>query len=92
MLPDPTIIYLAELNREPTAYLLPECESEAEQEVIMRRCSPGIFEAELEGWWSNEDDWPMIRDYQALKQWFQLEFASAVFDLTDDALCDDGDE
>ena len=92
MLPDPVAVSLEELNREPAAYLLPECENEVEQEVIIRRCSPGIFEAELEGWWENEDDWPKIRDYQAFKQWFQVEFSSAVFDMTDDMLCDDEDE
>ena len=92
MLPDPTAVSLEELNLEPSSYLLPECENDAEREVIIRRCSPGIFEAELEEWWGDEDDWPKIRDYQAFKQWFQLEFSPFVFDLTNDDLCDDGDE
>jgi len=92
MLPDPATVSLEELNRDPAAYLLPEYETEAEREVVIRRCYPGIFEAELEGWWENEDDWPKIRDYQAFKQWFQVEFSSAVFDMTDDMLCDDEDE
>jgi hypothetical protein len=92
MLPDPASISLEELNREPNAYLLPECENEVEQEMLIRRYYPGIFEAELEGWWENEDDWPKIRDYQAFTQWFQIEFSSAVFDMTNDELCDDEDE
>lgn len=92
MLPDPVNLNLEELTREAPAYLLPECENEAEREVIMRRCYKGIFEAELEGWWENEDDWPKIRDYQAFIQWFQLEFSPYVFDMTDGELCDDEDE
>lgn len=92
MLPDPTAISLEELNREPNAYLLPECDNEAEREVIIQRCYTGIFEEELDAWWTIEDDWPKIMDYQVFKQWFHLEFSSFVFDLTDDMLSDDEDE
>jgi hypothetical protein len=93
-LPEPEAIGLEELNREPNAYLIPEYDEEAEREGIMRNYYLEIFEQQLHEWSRDEKEWPVIRDYVAFKQWFQLEYAPFVFDIAGDLgmLCDDEDE
>ncbi len=89
MMPSPEVISLEELNREPNAYLIPEYDEEAEREGIMRNYYVKIFEQELWAWSRDENEWPVIRDYAAFKQWFQLEYAPLVFDLDDIELTED---
>jgi hypothetical protein len=49
---DPTSneLRLEDLRREPTVYLLPECENEAEVREYLEEVCGQIFEEQLDGW------------------------------------------
>lgn len=51
-LPEPTDLPLAELNEDPTAYLLPDCEDDSAREDILADFYDLIFKQELAGWWT----------------------------------------
>jgi hypothetical protein len=50
---DPTSneLSLEDLQREPTVYLLPECESEEEARKYLGQVCGQIFEEQLDGWY-----------------------------------------
>ena len=56
---------LDDLRREPTIYLLPECESEEEVLMYLRETSTAIFEEQLNGWYRVPSAWPIERDLNA---------------------------
>ena len=90
-LPDPVDpeFTLDRVNCEPHVYLLPEYEMINEQEQLLEQFYDIVFELELEGWWTDETDWPSHRDLEMFKQWFDVEFQSMIQDLTDEPLIDD---
>lgn len=71
--------YLADDER--TAYLLPVYGDDAEREAILRRNYKAVFEAELEGWCTDESTWPRRRTYAEFLRWFEVEQHSVVVDL-----------
>jgi len=70
-----------EFEGEQTAYLIPSFEDDAEAEAVLKQIFPEIFERELEGWHTDEADWPKMRTFAMFKQWFHLELHSVVEDL-----------
>jgi hypothetical protein len=48
-----------------------------------------IFDNQLQGWWTDEKDWPLKRDFTMFKEWFDIELHSIVQDLVDAPLEDD---
>lgn len=82
-LPDPMDISLKEINEDTTAYLLPDCSDDDEQDKLLRRYYPAIFEEQLEDWWTDERDWPPKRTYSLFTEWFSVEFHSMLVDLVD---------
>jgi len=88
-LPNPGNITLEEMNRDSAAYLLPEYENDHERDDLIERFVEVIFEEQLDGWWTNQPDWPSKRDLATFKKWFDVEFHSAVFDLVDAPLEDE---
>jgi hypothetical protein len=49
---DPTSLALTlDEVREPTIYLLPDCEDAADLLARVKRCSETIFEDQLDGWY-----------------------------------------
>lgn len=88
-LPDPTDVSLEELNEECTAYLVPEFEDDQERERVMKRFYILIFEEQLAGWWTREEDWPQKRDYRTFLKWFDLRFHGIIEDLVDGPLVDE---
>src|SRR5215831_13841605 len=48
--------------REPTVYLLPECENEEEARQYLGEVCGQIFEAQLDGWYRVPATWPNRRD------------------------------
>ncbi len=87
-LPDPADVTLAEVNREPHVYLLPEYGVDDEQEELLAAFHGLIFEERLEGWWTVREDWPPERDRETFKSWFDVEFHSVIHDLVDAPLED----
>ena len=85
---DPTSIELSleDLRREPTVYLLPECENEEEARECLEEVCGQIFEEQLDGWYRVPSKWPNRRDLDAFDRWFEWSFHSVVVDLCDDPL------
>ena len=73
------------LRREPTVYLLPECENEGEARKCLEVCGQ-IFEEQLDGWYRVPSSWPSRRDPDVFDHWFEWGFHSGVVDLCDDPL------
>ena len=85
---DPTSseLNLEDLRREPTVYLLPECENEREVREYLEEVCGQIFEEQLDGWYRVPSSWPSRRDLDAFDRWFEWSFHSMVVDLCDDPL------
>ena len=77
---------LEDLRREPTVYLLPQCESEEEARQCLQEVCRQIFEEQLDGWYRVPSSWPTRRDLNAFGHWFEWSFHSVVVDLADDPL------
>ncbi len=85
-LPDPDDVTLEEINEDNAVYLVPEYEDDNERDIILKKMYKTIFEEQLEGWWTDEKDWPKNRSLTMFKKWFDVEFHSVVIDLVDDVL------
>ena len=85
---DPTSneLSLEDLRREPTVYLLPECENEEETREYLEELCSEIFEQQHDGWYRVPSSWPNRRDLDAFDRWFEWSFHSMVVDLGDDPL------
>jgi len=90
-LPDPVDanLTLADINQEPTVYLLPVYEDDEERNRILARHFDLIFASELAGWWTKETDWPAQRDLRRFRQWFDVSDYSVIEDLVDAPMVDD---
>lgn len=80
---DPVRYTLDEVNRDQSAYLLPEYEDDNQMEYLLEKYFKQIFEEQLNGWWLDADAWPPRMDLKMFKEWFDVEFHSVVFDLVD---------
>jgi len=49
---------LNEVNLDASAYLLPDYQDDDERQLLLARYYDLIFERELFGWWTEEEDWP----------------------------------
>lgn len=80
------------INNERTVYLISEedGENEASQKVWIRRNYKQLFEAELEGWYTDPDLWPRPLTLELFYKWFHPEFNSVIIDTVDRSLLDDG--
>ena len=81
--PQPVRYTLDEVNRDRSAYLMPEYEDDSQMEYLLRKYFKQIFEEQLNGWWLDPEVWPSKRDLKTFKEWFDVEFHSVVFDLVD---------
>ena len=88
-LPDPCDISLEEINKDSSAYLIPEFEDDKQRDRVLGRFFTLIFEDQLAGWWTKEEEWPRQRDLRTFKKWFDLQFYSVVEDLVDEVLIDE---
>jgi hypothetical protein len=80
---DPTSkdIALADINDEPTVYLVPTLETQDEfMERLEQYCDITFAEA-LGGWWTYEGSWPPDRGITLFQEWFECRLHSMVFDL-----------
>ena len=85
---DPTSggLSLEDLRREPTVYLLPECENEEEARQCLKEVCGLIFEEQLDGWYRVPSSWPSRRDLDAFDRWFEWSLHSVAVDLSGDPL------
>ena len=86
-LPDPMPdITLDELRTDCQVILVPERDCDPDGMKYIRANLSLIFEVMLEGYWTDEADWPVKRDWRMFKEWFDVEFHSVVDDITDDSI------
>jgi hypothetical protein len=85
---DPTSAHLTleDLQREPTIYLVPECDSQEQAIEYVRESVRDIFEKQLDGWYRVPEVWPAKRDLTTFQSWFEFSFHSMIVDLCDDVL------
>jgi len=88
---DPTShrLTLADLNRDPTIYLLPEAQDEKEASASLVEVCEEIFEGQLEGWFRVPELWPSDRSLAAFQQWFECRIHFMIVDLCDEPLFDE---
>ncbi len=70
---------LAEIQREPTVFLLPE--GRAEPDSLIRRYFKALLEEELNGWYTDPRMWPRDLSFETFKRFFTIQVSAMVFDL-----------
>jgi hypothetical protein len=85
---DPTSAHLTleDLQREPTIYLVAECDSQEQAIEYLGESVRDIFEEQLDGWYRVPAVWPAKRDAAMFQSWFEISFHSMIVDICDDAL------
>jgi hypothetical protein len=84
--PESKEITLAELASEPSVYLLPESETDEGVRRILRKFCEEIFVEELDAWYRDEEVWPEDRSLKVFRRWFDYQYHSLVFDLSEKPL------
>ena len=78
-----------DVEGEQTVYLISEFEDDREERQILEDVYSEIFERELEGWHTDESQWPQKRTLAMFRNWFKLEIHSVVEDLCAYAVTND---
>ena len=60
---------LPELAREPTLYLIPECDTEEDVHEVLRELCDEIFVEQWAGWLRDEETWPEDRGFHVFCRW-----------------------
>lgn len=74
---------------EQTVYLVPQFEDDAEFDEVLRSVFAELFERELFGWHTVEEDWPQNRTLELFREWFTIEYHTVIEDLCSDPILDD---
>lgn len=72
--------------REPTIYLIPECDTEAQVDEALRELCEEIFIEQLAGWFNETTTWPRERGFDVFCSWFNFQHHSMLVDLCDEPL------
>ena len=90
---DPTShrLTLRDSTREPTIYLIPECDTEEDVREVLEKLCEEIFVAQLAGWFRDEQTWPRDLGFDAFCRWFDFQHHSMLVDLSDEPLIDELD-
>jgi hypothetical protein len=88
---DPTSheITLGEVCREPTIYLIPECDTDEELADVLRESCEELFEEQLAGWYRDTSTGPRDRSYDVFCEWFDYRHHPMLVDLCDEPLIHD---
>jgi hypothetical protein len=84
--PTSTRLTLEDLQREPTIYLVPDCDSQDQGIEYLGESVRDIFEEHLDGWYRVPAVCPKKRDLTTFQRWFEFSFHSMIVDLCDDVL------
>lgn len=74
---------------EKAIYLIPEYGDDLEAIEMLSQCFDIIFEAELDGWHTDDSAWPKKRSFKMFREWFSFEFHSVVEDICGYPLVDE---
>jgi hypothetical protein len=82
---DPTsqALTLDSLTREPTIYLVEECDDPDDERACLQAVDATIFEDQLNGWWRDRATGPTPRSLAIFRSWFDCQFHSMLLDLAD---------
>jgi len=83
------------LDDEPTVYLVPPFDDEAQGLAMLKEAYPVLFERELYGWCTDEATWPADRSYGMFRLWFQIVLLSMLEDVCQGEIAEetaDGEE
>jgi hypothetical protein len=72
---------LEQLRLDPSIYLIPEYDTEAEAVEMLREVVSDIFEEQLTAWYDDRSAWPVRRDMAAFVNGFDFSFHSMILDL-----------
>ena len=88
---DPTSasLTLVNLTREPTIYLVDECDDPDDEQACLQAVFATIFEDQLDGWWRDRATWPTPRSLAVFRRWFDCQFHSMLLDLADAPLIEE---
>lgn len=90
--PDSHAISTAETNEERTVYLVSDRDAETPATVRrwVRRNFRELFEAELEGWYTDPDLWPANLTLKLFDEWFDVECHTVLIDTVGDTIVENG--
>ena len=77
---------LLELVREPTIYLIPECDTDDDVADVLHELCGEIFEEQLAGWYADTSTWPRNRSFDVFCHWFDYQHHSMLVDLCEEPL------
>jgi len=88
---DDTQISMAEVNRERTVYLISDRDADDDKTLArwIKANFAELFEAELEGWYTDESLWPPKRTFKLFQEWFEVECHSVIEDTVGTEIVDD---
>ena len=72
---------LDKLIRDNLTFLIPTFDNPDDTIKYLKKTFHKIFDWELNGWWTDRDDWPENRNWKMFQEWFDIEIGSEVFDL-----------
>lgn len=89
--PPDTAITIADVNAERTVYLISDIDAETPDDVDrwIGRNYRQVFEAELDGWYTDPDLWPPNRTFELFQQWFDIECHTVLIDTVGGSIVDD---
>ncbi|MDH3598873.1 MAG: hypothetical protein OEU26_04440, partial [Candidatus Tectomicrobia bacterium] len=84
-------ITLSTVNQDRTVYLIPEEVADPPDRLDrwLQRHYRDLFEAELEGWYTDPTLWPENLTLQLFREWFDIEFHSVMVDTVGGAIYDE---
>ena len=85
---DGSDISLEMANQDKTVYLVSDQAAE-HLEGWIRENFTALFEAELDGWYTDEALWPKKRDLKTFNEWFAVECHSLILDTVGGRIFDD---
>ena len=70
-----------DLRTAPHVYLLPEYEDAESEREVLEDFWPELFAAMLNGWLTDEQQWPKDRTREMFREWFDVQMCPVVDDL-----------
>ena len=65
-------ITLDEVGREPTIYLIPECDTKDDVHEVLEELCEEIFVEQLDNWFRDKKTWSKDRSFEVFCRWFEF--------------------
>lgn len=75
-------------KNDRTVYLISSEDAENVDKWLSRNFK-GLFEEELESWYTDENLWPKKRDRKTFNEWFDVEYHTIIIDIAEGPIEDD---